>query len=224
MMVNQFLKQIPLFNDLAEEEIDMLCRVSKIKHYPKNTIILSEDEPGDTLYIILAGRVKVVLWWEDGRELLLSILKQGDFFGEMSLLDDEPRSANVIALEDTEAISMQRKDFINQVKSHPILLLKIVKELCRRLRNMDKKIGTLAFLDVYGRVAQLLMQLAKSRGVSTKYGIVISNMPTHREIAAALGSSREAVSRVLSDMRKRGQISTSGRELILHEKLIKSYD
>lgn len=224
MTIKKLLKQIPLFTDLADDEIEILCQVSKSRYYPKNTIIFHEDEPGDTLHVIITGRVKIVLWWEDGRELTLSTLKEGEFFGEMSLLDEAPRSANVLALENTETISIQRKDFIIQVEKHPLLLLKIVKELCRRLRNVDEKIGNLAFLDVYGRVARLLMELAKSKGTLTKYGIIIANMPPHREIAATLGSSREAVSRVLSDMKKRGQISTSGRDLILHEKLIKSSD
>jgi CRP-like cAMP-binding protein len=219
MIVKKLLKQIPIFADLADEEIEMLGQVAKAVNYLADEIILSEDDPGDTLHVIIEGRVKVVLWGEDGREVVLSILRQGEFFGEMSLLDEEPRSANVIALEDTKTMSIHRRDFINQVHKHPTLLLKIVKELSRRLRDANKKIGNLAFLHVYGRVAQLLMQLAKTRGIVTKHGIVIPNMPTHREIAADLGSSREAVSRVLSDMKKRGQISTSGRQLMIHEKL-----
>ncbi|HWP47433.1 MAG TPA: Crp/Fnr family transcriptional regulator [Candidatus Limnocylindrales bacterium] len=224
LKIKEFLKQVPLFTDLEDEEIDLIYQVSRIVHYPPDTLILSEDEPGNRLYVILTGRVKIALWGEEGQEIILSVLKQGEFFGEMSLLDEEPRSANVVTLEDTETISIQRKDFTAQMKKHPGILLKVARELCRRLRNADKKIGDLAFLQVYGRVAQLLMQLASSQGIVTKYGILIPNMPTHREIAANLGSSREAVSRVLSDMKKRGQISTSGRQLILHEKLMDTLD
>jgi CRP-like cAMP-binding protein len=222
--IKEFLKQVPLFAGLENEEIDLIYQVSRVLHYPSNTLILGEDEPGDKLYIILTGTVKIVLWGEEGQEIILSVLKQGEFFGEMSLLDEEPRSANVVTLEDTETVVLQRKDFTAQMKNHPTLLLKVTRELCRRLRNANKKIGNLAFLTVYGRVAQLLMQLASSQGIMTKHGVLIPNMPTHREIAANLGSSREAVSRVLGDMKKRGQISTLGRQLILHEKLMDSLD
>ena len=111
MSVAQFLRRVPLFSQLGETELTRLADVSRERSYPKNSVILFEDDPGDALYMVVAGQVKVVLIGEDGREVILSVLREGDFFGEMALLDELPRSAHVIAMQDSNLLVLRREDF-----------------------------------------------------------------------------------------------------------------
>jgi len=117
MSATDVLKRVPLFSDLNEAELARFAEVTREREYPRNSVILFEDDPGDALYIVSSGQVKVVLIGEDGREVILSVLGDGDFFGEMSLIDDEPRSAHVIAMKDSHLLVLRRDDF--QSRSQP---------------------------------------------------------------------------------------------------------
>src|SRR5688572_32495367 len=127
------------------------------RSYPKGSVILFEDDPGDALYVVASGQVKVVLIGEDGREVILSVLGAGSFFGEMALLDDEPRSAHVFAMEESVLLSLRREDFRAQLARSPELGIALLRELSRRLRRADDTITSLMLLDVNGRVAHLLL-------------------------------------------------------------------
>ena len=160
MSATDVLKKVPLFSDLSEAELARFAEVTREREYPKNSVILFEDDPGDALYIVSAGQVKVVLIGEDGREVILSVLGDGDFFGEMALIDDEPRSAHVIAMRDSQLLVLRRDDFQAQLVAQPKIGLKLLRVLVQRLRRADEKIGGLVLLDVNGRVARLLLDMA----------------------------------------------------------------
>lgn len=215
--MKNLLQQIPLFADLEPAEIDLLYRLVKTRVYSKGAIILQEDDPGEAMFMIVSGRAKVVHLSEDGREIILDILGQGDFFGEMALLDQEPRSANVTAVGLTELLVLERSVFLDQVKRAPAIAIKMLIELSRRLRRADEKIQDLVLLDVYGRVARTLLRLARLQGKPLEDGFIITRRPTHQELADMIGASRETVSRVLADLNRRGVVRSNGRMLIIEK-------
>ena len=212
MSVALFLRRVPLFSHLSDADITRLAESARERNYPKNSVILFEDDPGDALYIVSTGQVKVVLIGEDGREVILSVLGDGDFFGEMALIDDEPRSAHVIAMRDSHLLVLRRDDFQAQIQGHPAIALKLLRELVQRLRRADVKIGGLVLLDVNGRVAQLLLDLAEESG-----GPKITRKLTHHTIAQMIGSSRETVSRAMRELVERGLIEVSRREITIRQ-------
>lgn len=212
MSATDVLKRVPLFADLSEADLARFGEVTREREYPKNSVILFEDDPGDALYIVSTGQVKVVLIGEDGREVILSVLGDGDFFGEMSLIDDEPRSAHVIAMRDSHLLVLRRDDFQSQLEQHPKVALELLRVLVQRLRRADEKIGGLVLLDVNGRVAQLLLDLAEESG-----GPKITRKLTHHTIAQMIGSSRETVSRAMRELVDRGLIDVSRREITIKD-------
>jgi CRP-like cAMP-binding protein len=209
-LVAERLGAIPLFSHLGGPELTRLAGVVRERHYPKNSMVLFADDPGDTLFIVLKGQVKVVLVGEDGREVILSILKDGDFFGEMALIDDRPRSANVIATTASDMLVLRRVDFQQCLEASPRIALGLLQELSRRLRFADDKIGGLVLLDVNGRVARLLLQLADEHG-----GEGIPRTATHHTLAQMVGSSRETVSRTLRELQEQGLITVSRNRIEL---------
>ena len=204
------LRRVPLFSDLSEGDLVRFAEVTREREYPRNSVILFEDDPGDSLYIVSTGQVKVVLIGEDGREVILSVLNDGDFFGEMSLIDDEPRSAHVIAMKDSRLLVLRRDDFQQQINQHPSIAVKLLKVLVQRLRRADAKIGGLVLLDVNGRVAKLLLDLADEGG-----GPKITRKLTHHTIAQMIGSSRETVSRAMRELSDRGLVEVTRREITI---------
>jgi CRP-like cAMP-binding protein len=211
--VVQRLREIPLFAHLDATELHNIGHAAREKSYPKNSVILFEDDPGDALYIVLRGQVKVVLIGEDGREVILSILKDGDFFGEMSLIDDQPRSAHVIAMAESHLLVLHRDDFRKCLEDAPRIALGLLRALSRRLRRADDKIGGLVLLDVNGRVARLLLELADEHD-----GVQIPRKVTHHTIAQMIGSSRETVSRTIRELGDRGLIEVSRKTIIIRER------
>ena len=204
------LRRVPLFSDLLEGDLVRFAEVAREREYPRNSVILFEDDPGDSLYIVSTGQVKVVLIGEDGREVILSVLNDGDFFGEMSLIDDEPRSAHVIAMKDSRLLVLRRDDFQQQINQHPSIAVKLLRVLVQRLRRADAKIGGLVLLDVNGRVAKLLLDLADDGG-----GPKITRKLTHHTIAQMIGSSRETVSRAMRELSDRGLVEVTRREITI---------
>lgn len=206
----EVLKKVPLFASLPEQELVPFAELVRERSYPKGSVILFEDDQGDSLYLLAAGQVKVVLIGEDGREIILSVLREGSFFGEMALLDDQPRSAHVIAMEDASLLVLRREDFQAQLKHSPGVAVALLRELAGRLRRADEKIGSLVLLDVNGRVADLLLRMADEEG-----GIRITRKVTHHVIAQMIGSSRETVSRTMRDFVEKGWIQVGRKEIQL---------
>jgi CRP/FNR family cyclic AMP-dependent transcriptional regulator len=207
------LLKVPLFSQLQPAELERVTEITRERTYPKNSVILFEDDPGDALYVVAQGQVKVVLIGEDGREVILSVLGEGEFFGEMALIDDEPRSAHVIAMEDSTMLVLRREEFEGILKQTPSIALALLRELSRRLRRVDEKVGSLVLLDVNGRVAQLLLDLADEAGSNR-----ITRRLTHHTIAQMIGSSRETVSRTMRELVEKGYIEVSRREILIKDR------
>jgi CRP-like cAMP-binding protein len=208
-----FLATVPLFSGLDRTELQRFADVTREKFYPKGSVILFENDPGDSLFVVRAGRVKVVLIGEDGREVILGVLSVSDHFGELSLIDDRPRSAHVIAMEDSHLLVLRREDFRARVEASPRVAWALLSELSRRLRRADDKIGGLVLLDVPGRIARLLLDLADETG-----GLAIEKTLTHQTIAQMIGASRETVSRAMKDFQDAGWITVERRRIALSDR------
>ncbi len=209
------LAKVSLFHGIPAAALERLSRRLKPLVFAKEAAIVNQDDPGDAMFIIQRGRVKVVLFGASGREVILSLLRPGDFFGEMSLLDGQPRSANVVAIDKAQVLMLSRQDFVAHLNENPSTALNILAEMCLRLRRADEVIGNLALLDVYGRVARMLIDMAARDGENTDEGVMIRHRPTQQELAAMIGTSRETVSRVLSEFQRRGFLSLQGKAILL---------
>lgn len=216
-------REVPLFADLEDSDLDSLIAVATRRKFAKDSVIFFEHDPGDSLFMILSGRVKVTILSDDGREIILSVLGEKDFFGEMSLLDNEPRSATAIAMEDTEVVILHQKEFLSIVEKRPRILVLLLAVLSSRLRKANHQIGSLALLDVYGRVASVLLDMAKESGVRLKDGRICFRRPTHQEIANMIGATRETVSRMISDLHRQGYIEISGKNVIIQGQFAKEF-
>ena len=208
-----FLATVPLFHGLERDEIARFAELVRERSYPKGSVILFQDDPGDALYIVRTGRVKVVLIGEDGREVILGVLEPGSHFGELALIDDQPRSAHVIAMEDAQLLILRREDFRRRVDANPTVAWALLQELSKRLRRADEKIGGLVLLDVPGRIARLLLDLSQEGG-----GPLIDKVLTHQTIAQMIGASRETVSRSMKDFQENGLIRVERRRIAVADK------
>ncbi len=208
MSVATALQAIPLFEHLADDELRRMAELTRQRKYPKGSVILFEDDPGDALYVVASGHVKVVLIGEDGREVILATLADGDFFGEMSLIDDKPRSAHVIAIESSNLLVLRRDDFQRCLEETPRIAIGLLKALTKRLRSADSKIGGLVLLDAMGRVARLLLEMADEND-----GVAISKKVTHHQMAQMIGSSRETVSRTMRTLAEGKLIEVAGKTI-----------
>lgn len=218
-MERTYLKAIPLFTGLDDHELARILQVATRHRFKKDTVVFFEEEAGESFFVIDKGRVKVSRLSNSGKEIILAILRGHDFFGEMSVLDNAPRSATVIAIEDTELVKIRRSEFHKVLHDHPEIAIKMLATFSERLRKANEKIGNLALLDVYGRVARVLLDMAQEQGTTRADGTVAFRRPTHQEIASTIGTSRETVSRTLSDLQKRGYIDIVGKEIRIRELL-----
>ncbi len=207
MNTADFLTTVPLFKSLGSE-VAHFAGLAREKSYPRGSVILFEDDPGDSLFVVRDGRVKVVLVAEDGREVILGILGVGEHFGELSLIDDQPRSAHVVAMEDSTLLVLRREDFRRRVEQNPQVAWALLMELSRRLRRADEKIGSLVLLDVPGRIARVILDAAEEGGTEE-----IEKPLTHQTIAHVIGASRETVSRAMREFVDAGWISTERRRI-----------
>jgi CRP/FNR family cyclic AMP-dependent transcriptional regulator len=208
-----FLATVPLFSGLQRDEIQRFADLTRERSYPKGSVILFQDDPGDSLFVLRAGRVKVVLIGEDGREVILGVLEPGAHFGELALIDDQPRSAHVIAMEDAQLLILRREDFRRRVEANPSVAWALLTELSRRLRRADVKIGGLVLLDVPGRIARLLLDLADEAGTDA-----IDKPLTHQTIAQMIGASRETVSRAMKEFQDSGLITVERRRIAVGDR------
>ncbi len=204
------LRRVPLLATLGEEDLAAFAGLLRERRYPKGSMILAQGDPGEALYLLAAGQVKVVLIHEDGREVILSVLGVGAFFGEMALLDQEPRSAHVVAMTDSLLLQLRREDFQTRLRSGPEVAIALLRELSRRLRRADETIASLMLLDVNGRIANLLLELASDEG-----GERITRRLTHATIGQMVGASRETVSRTMRSLVNRNVLRVSRREILL---------
>jgi len=196
------LKSIPLFEGVPDADLVALAERTVTRNYPKQAIIVNEGDESDSLYLILSGRVKIYLADEHGKELILAIKGPGQYFGEM-VLDGEARSASVMTLEPSQFVCLPRADFKAFLLSHPEVSLQVIQNLIHVARGLNRNVRNLAMLDVYGRVARVLLELAVERDGK----LVIPERLTQKDIAARVGASREMINRILRDLTAGGYVS-----------------
>jgi len=214
------LQNIPLFSGLSKPELEEMVGITTKRSFPKNNVIINEGDETDSLYLIISGKVKVVLSDEDGKEITISILEPNDYFGELALIDDEPRSARVVTMEQSQFCVINQSDFNNVLDNNPGLVRNLLKGLSKRLREANKNIESLALMDVYGRVARTLLQFAKPEEDGSK---VIREKLTQKDIASMVGASREMVSRIFKDLTTGGYITVESGIITINEKLPSHY-
>ncbi len=205
------LKAVPFFTQLSDLELDIVRAVAVEKSYPKSAVVLTEGEMGDSLYMIQSGKVKVFIGDEDGREIILKILGPGDFFGEMSMIDKQPRSASVTTLEPATFHILSHNAFEECVHRAPKIANVVMRILAQRVREADRKIGTLALMDVYGRVASTLLELA----VYNNGKLMVGEKLSQQDLANMVGASREMVNRILKDLSDRGFIAVESKSITI---------
>jgi CRP/FNR family cyclic AMP-dependent transcriptional regulator len=206
------LKAVPLFQGVADPELRALAERTVSRNYPKQAIVLTEGEEGDSLYLIVTGRVKVYLSDEHGKELILAIKGPGQYFGEM-VLDGETRSASVMTLEPSQFAILSRADFRSFLLGHPPVALQLIENLIRLARGLNRNVRNLAMLDVYGRVARILLELAVER----EGKLVIPERLTQKDIAARVGASREMINRILRDLTTGGYVSVEHGRITINK-------
>ena len=222
----ELLQSVSIFWDLNENDLGHIADKMVAKHFENGNYIFLEDSEGEQCFFVLEGSVKVTRLSKDGREVILAMLNEGDFFGEMSLLDGESRSANVIALEKTKVLTLDRNDFIAVVNDYPQIAVQLLKELARRLRKSDRQIASLSLSDAEKRIALCIIRFADEQGVIKNGKVSIPKTPIQQDIANMAGTSRETVSRALGLLEKEDLIERNGRELIVldYKKFIKEFD
>jgi CRP-like cAMP-binding protein len=211
----EFLKNVPIFSELNDDTLIKLSQLGTLKSFEKDSIILSEQDAGSALFVMVSGKVKVARVSNDdkSKEVILTLLNPSDFFGEMALLDGLARSATVTSIEDSQVFIIQRNDFLDLIQEHPEVSIALLQELTQRLRAAGMKIKALSLKDAEGKVATVLLQLADDMG-KIKHGIVeIEKLPYQHELANMAGTSRETISRTLHSFAKKGLVELEGTKL-----------
>jgi CRP/FNR family cyclic AMP-dependent transcriptional regulator len=198
---------------LPQPLLDKIAAVATVRTFPKRAIIVTEGDDSDSLYVMLSGKARVFVADEKGREVQLNQLGAGEYFGEVTL-DGGPRSASVMALEDCRCAVVKRAEFDSFLHENPDLALHIVRKLARRVRDLTENVRSLALMDVYGRVARLLLELAEDRDGK----LVIEEHLTHKDIASRVGASREMISRIFSDLSDGGYVRKEDGHLVIARK------
>lgn len=207
------LAAVPMFSELAPDALESLAGMVKYRKHPKGTFILSHNEVGQCMYLLVSGRVKVSLASAEGRELVLSHLEAPAHFGEMSLVDGQPRSSDVIALSDVELLGIEAKDLSAAIQVQPQLALSLIGTLSRRLRTTIARLEDMAFNDATHRVMRVVLNIATA-GLETRGAPIVQGM-THYDIATLAGTSRETASRVISSLAKDDIVTTKGRRIVV---------
>lgn len=219
----ELLREFALFAELDDRELESVAAVVRTRRYARDEVVFHADETGDVFCLIVRGRVKVTMISPEGKEIILSIIGPGGFFGEMALLDDAPRSATVVAIEILEVMTIWREDFLKILSENFSITRKILAELSRRLRSAAHRIESLATMDVYGRLARYFLDLARDQGKESEGGYIAVVRPTHQAIANMIGTSRETVSRLMHDLIERKLLISEGKTIYLHRSAIEQF-
>lgn len=205
----------PLFPELSPEDLRIIASYGVTRSYPKNAVLITEGDGSDSLHVILQGKVKVFLSDEHGKEVLLSIQGAGEYFGELPLIDEAPRSASVMTLEPSRLAIISRESFQSCLVEHSVIALELIRSLAQRVRSLTENVRSLALLDVYGRVARTLLSLATDQEGRS----VIEQRLTHQDIANMVGASREMVSRIMKDLNTGGYVQCKNRKIVIQKRL-----
>ena len=208
------LENVPLFSGLPKEALAEIEQHGSVKSYKKNVIVINQDDETYSLYVILSGSVKVFVSGEDGREAVLNHQEAGDYFGDLALIDKQPRVASVMTTEPSKFMIISREDFLACLSKNPEIAVNLIKPMTSRIRMLARNVSSLALLDVYGRVARILLEQAEQQG-----DVLVTDKLTQQEIADMVGASRAMVSRILKDLKEGGYISIEKKRITIHQKL-----
>jgi CRP/FNR family transcriptional regulator/CRP/FNR family cyclic AMP-dependent transcriptional regulator len=211
------LARVPLFESLPPDRLAVLDAAAQRRSFRRGEVIFHKGDDGTSLFLIIEGQVKIVLPSDSGEEALLQVLDAGDFFGELALIDQQPRSATIVASEPTETLVLHREDFIAFLKATPEMAIDMMRVLSRRLREADEFIEDAVFLDVPGRLAKKLLELAETYGYPSPEGIVIGLRLTQQELATMVGATRESVNKHLRAYRARGILELDRQRIVIRK-------
>jgi len=216
MSKTDHLRNVPIFTDLTDSDLTKIASKMVPRVYEKGQMILLEESMGETFFIITQGAVKVTRLSADGREVILAILGESDFFGEMSLLDGEGRSANIVANEGAKVLTLSRNDFLDCLESYPKIAIALLEELATRLRKSDQQIESLSLSDSEHRIGITLIRLAGELGTIKQGHVTVKNLPYQQDIANMAGTSRETVSRTLKLLEDKKLVRRENRNLTIY--------
>ena len=210
------IRRVPLFSLLTNEQAQGIADNVIKRRFRRGELVVEHGKKSDALFILLTGRARVLTADSRGREVILAVLQSGDYVGEMSLIDNEPHSATVRAEIQTDMLVLGRAEFARCLPENSSLSYAILRGLVQRLRSADRQIESLALLDVYGRVARALLEMAELVGERN----VIRNKVSRQDLAKVVGASREMVSRVMKDLEERGMIETQEDGSVILKELL----
>lgn len=209
------LNKLHLFSELSPADTDALTEHANVRSYPAHSILINEGEQTNSLYVVLEGEVKVYASDENGKEVILNMLGPGEYFGELALVDDAPRSASIKTIMPTKVMIIAKSNFKRALAANPEMAFSLIQSLTRQVRSLTDNIKSLALMDAYGRVAHTLLDLATELEDGS---MIIKQKFTHQDIADMVGASREMVSRILKDMVIGGYISINKKIVTINEK------
>ena len=215
MSKTDHLRNVPIFTDLSDSDLNRIASKMVSRDYEKGQMILLEESTGETFFIITSGTVKVTRLSDDGREVILALLGESDFFGEMSLLDGEGRSANIVANEDAEVMTLSRRDFLECLETYPKIAIALLEELAVRIRKSDQQIESLSLSDSEQRIGITLIRLAEESGTIKRGDVTVQNLPYQQDIANMAGTSRETVSRTLKLLEDKKLVKRNGSDITI---------
>lgn len=211
----EFLARVPLFNSLKPAHLADLAAKLRVRRYRAGEIIFHQDDPGSTLHVIKSGRVKITTTSPEGQEIIMAILNEGESFGEIALLDGNPRSANAVAIQATQTLTLDRRDFLDIMSHHPEMISAVLVAVAAGWRRTSHLLEDAIFLDLPGRLAKRLLELAEKHGVRTDQGIQVDLGLTQQDLGATVGVSREAVNKQLSLFQERGLVSLGKKRVTI---------
>ncbi len=217
---NPRLHQVALFSGLDEAALNLIAQRVVNRTFPANTIVIHEGDEALSLYLIVSGAVKVFLSDDNGKQIVVNSQREGEYFGELALLDDAPRSASVMTTEQSTFMVLNKHDFDRILQEHPAIALPIMRQLASRVRLLSENVKSLALLDVYGRLARTLLMLAEP-GEDGR--LAVREKLTQQELANRIGASREMVARILKDLTTGGYISIDKRRITINDRLPAAY-
>ena len=213
----ELLRQTQLFGDLDEAALAHLADRATKRTYSKGQLVFYQGDPAGSLFVMVEGLVKIFVTSEEGDEMVLVTLQPHDVFGELSLLDGGPRSASAEAVEPTSLLELQRAPFLETLRQTPGITESLMRSMGRVLRRLTEQASDLVFLDLHGRVAKLLVNLAQDRGVQTEKGLELDLQLTQTDLAGLVGGSRQSVNQILRSFENRGYLDMEGRKMVVKE-------
>lgn len=207
------IRSVSIFSDLSEDDLGKLAHISVLRRFPRNTTIFHEGDYADALYVLQHGKVKIQITDEFGKEVILSVLQDGESFGEMALIDSQERCAEVVTMTTSELIVISRNEFKRLLVESPDLPLALLRQFAHRMRQANRNIGNLATLDVLGRVARLLIESAVKEGDL----LIVRDLPTQKDMASMVGASREMVNRAVKHLTSNGYLENRAGRLIIRD-------